>query len=92
MWNLSLNLISQSAKNSCNENYLDVDSSNAECLQDLEEIDEVSLIEIFFFISYVSVFELGIENLRVKFEISQIYLPIKFYSCLFIYFIIIYVK
>ncbi|OAY45118.1 serine carboxypeptidase-like 12 [Manihot esculenta] len=40
----SLALISrsvyESAKNSCNENYLDVDSSNAECLQDLEEIDE----------------------------------------------------
>ncbi|KAJ9174871.1 hypothetical protein P3X46_013471 [Hevea brasiliensis] len=30
----------ESAKNSCNENYLVVDSSNAECLEDLEEIDE----------------------------------------------------
>ncbi|XP_048232067.1 serine carboxypeptidase-like 12 [Ricinus communis] len=29
----------ESAKNSCNGNYVDVDSSNAACLEDLEEID-----------------------------------------------------
>ncbi|EEF36548.1 serine carboxypeptidase, putative [Ricinus communis] len=29
----------KSAKNSCNGNYVDVDSSNAACLEDLEEID-----------------------------------------------------